>query len=75
MSRDPDFTVGQRVRVYVSGDHEHGGIIVDDFGDLAGHPVTIGLVRIAEPSRRFAIHLDDGSLIFTNSTDLRPVTD
>ncbi|MBI2698970.1 hypothetical protein A9W98_13885 [Mycobacterium gordonae] len=75
MSRDPDFTLGQRIRVYTGGDQEYGGVIVDDFGDLAGGAVTIGQVRIAEASRRFAIHLDDGRLVFANSTDLRGMTD
>lgn len=66
-----DFAVGQRVRVYPSSTDERFGVIVDDFGDSAGYAVTVGNTRIAEPSRRWAIELDDGNLIFVDTADLQ----
>lgn len=66
-----DFAVGQRVRVYPTSSDERLGTVVDDFGETSGYAVTIGDVRIAEPSRRWAIALDDGNLIFADATDLQ----
>ena len=75
MSHSSDFAVGQRVRVYPDSGDERYGAIVEDFGDLAGHAVTVGDTHIAGPSRRWAICLDDGTLVFVDSTDLRSVQD
>jgi hypothetical protein len=52
MSGDAEVAVGQRVPVYTGGNQEHVGGIVEDFGDLAGHAVTVGQIRTAEPGRR-----------------------
>jgi hypothetical protein len=71
MSHGSDFAVGQRVRVYPSSSDERLGVIVDDFGDSSGYAVTVGNTRIAEPSRRWAIELDDGNLIFADTADLQ----
>lgn len=71
MSPNPDFAVGHRVRVFPDTDHERSGTVVDDFGDTSGHAVTVGHSRIAEPSRRWAITLDDGNLIFADTHDLQ----
>jgi hypothetical protein len=71
MSHNSDFVVGQHVRVYAGSSDERFGVIVEDFGSAAGYAVTIGPTRIAEPSRRWAIHLDDGALIFVDTTDLQ----
>ena len=66
--------MGQRVRVNAVGGHERAGVIVEDFGDApAGCAVTVGDVRIAEPSRRWAVQLDDGNLVFADSVDLEDV--
>ncbi|ARV85418.1 hypothetical protein LFT51_28950 (plasmid) [Mycobacterium intracellulare subsp. chimaera] len=65
------FAVGQRVRVYPSSSDERLGTVVDDFGDSSGYAVTVGNARIAEPSRRWAIELDDGNLIFADTADLQ----
>jgi hypothetical protein len=75
MPRSADFAVGQRVRV--RGDSSDGrlGEIVEDFGDSAGYAVTVGNTRIAEPSRRWAIQLDDGALIFADTADLQRLQD
>ena len=66
-----DFAVGQRVRVYPKSSDERFGVIVDDFADTAGYAVIIGTTRIAEPSRRWAIQVDDGTLIFVDTPDLQ----
>ena len=70
-----DFAVGQRVRVYPGSTDERSGVIVEDFGDSAGYPVTVANTRIAEPSRRWAIELDDGNLIFVDTADLQGFQD
>jgi hypothetical protein len=75
MSHTSDFAVGQRVRVYPGSGDERYGAIVEDFGDAAGHAVTVGDTQIARPSRRWAICLDDGTLVFVDSTDLGSVQD
>lgn len=75
MSDNPDFAIGHRVRVYPDSSDERCGSIVDDFGDAPGHAVTIGHTRIAEPSRRWAIALDDGSLVFADTDDLQHLGD
>ena len=71
MSNSSDFAVGQRVRVYPGSSDDRYGVIVEDFGDFAGYAVIIGSTRIAEPSRRWAIELDDGTLIFADTSDLQ----
>ena len=71
MSKSSDFAVGQRVRVYPGSSDDRYGVIVEDFGDSAGYAVIIGSTRIAEPSRRWAIELDDGTLIFADTSDLQ----
>ena len=75
MSHSSDLAVGQRVRVYPSSSDERIGVIVEDFGDAAGYAVTVANTRIAEPSRRWAIELDDGNLIFVDTADLQGFQD
>jgi hypothetical protein len=65
-----DFAVGARVRVYPGSSDERSGIIVEDFGDDAGYDVDIGNHHIADASRRWAITLDDGNLVFVDSFQL-----
>ena len=62
--------VDMRVRVYPGTDGEVGGTVVEDFGDLAGHPVDIGETRIVGPARRWAVALDAGGLVFVDSDQL-----
>jgi hypothetical protein len=61
--------------VYPGSSDERVGVIVEDFGDSPGYAVTIGNTRIAEASRRWAIALDDGNLIFADTTDLQSLQD
>ena len=75
MPHSSDFAVGERVRVYPGSSDDRFGVIVEDFGDSAGYAVTVGQTRIVEPSRRWAINLDDGTLIFVDTTDLRGLRD
>ena len=67
-----DLEVGQRVSAYPDRDGSRFGVIVEDFGDAPGQAVIVGTTQIAEPSRRWAVQLDDGSLIFADSADLKP---
>jgi hypothetical protein len=64
--------VGVSVRVYPGTDRERLGVVVEDFGDSAGHGVHIGEQRIVDAARRWAVSLGDGSLVFVDSSDLVP---
>jgi hypothetical protein len=64
--------VNTRVRVYPGTDAESRGVIVEDFGEMAAHPVEIGGQRIADPARRWAVLLDAGTLVFTDTDQLVP---
>ncbi|GAC68233.1 hypothetical protein [Gordonia soli] len=55
-----DMTEGPSVR----------GVIVDDYGDLAGAQATIDGRDVR--SRRWAITLDDGRITFRDSDELAP---
>jgi hypothetical protein len=70
MAREASFAVGHRVRVYPGSSDERLGVIVDDFGDSAGSAVIVGTTRIAGPSRRWAITLDEGGLVFADTADI-----
>ncbi len=48
------------------------GVVVEDFGDLAGVQVIIDRDHSAR-SRRWAIMLDDGSLVFRDAHSLTVV--
>ena len=61
--------VNVRVRVYPGTDAEGLGVIVEDCGDLAGKAVDLGDIHIG-PSRRWAVQLDTGSLVFADSDQL-----
>ena len=61
--------VNVRVRVYPGTDSESPGVIVEDFGDLAGQAVNVGGRRI-DPARRWAVQLDTGNLVFVNTDRL-----
>ncbi len=63
--------VNMRVRVYPGTDAESPGVIVEDFGELAGQAVDIGDQHI-EPARRWAVVLDTGNLVFANTDQLVP---
>jgi len=64
--------IGTRVRVFPGSSNEKTGEIVDDFGQDAGTSVTIGDALIAGASRRWAVALDGGGLVFVDSGDLSP---
>jgi hypothetical protein len=68
---DADLAVNMRVRVYPGTDAESPGVIVEDFGELAGQPVDLGGCHIA-PARRWAVQLDTGNLVFVNTDHLVP---
>ena len=70
---DTALTVGVRVRVLHGPHADTLGVIVDDFGDSVGGGGRSGRGRIVEPARRWAVALDDGGLVFLDSTDLTPV--
>lgn len=75
MAREVEFAVGHRVRVYPGSSDERLGVIVEDFGSSAGVGVIVGSTRIAEPSRQWAIQLDDGGLVFVDTADLADTHD
>lgn len=67
---DAEISVNQRVRVYAGTDAETGGVVVDDFGDSAGQAVEVLESRFADPARRWAVLLDDGTLVFVDTHQL-----
>ena len=68
---DANLAVNMRVRVYPGADAESPGVIVEDFGELAGQAVDLGDCHIA-PARRWAVQLDTGNLVFVNTDHLVP---
>jgi len=68
---DARLVVNMRVRVYPHTDAESLGVIVEDFGELAGQAVDIGGHQI-DPARRWAVVLDIGNLVFVNTDQLVP---
>jgi len=63
--------VNMRVRVYPGMDDESPGVIMEDFGDMAGQAVDIG-GRHIDAARRWAVQLDTGNLVFVNTDQLAP---
>lgn len=66
------FWVGQAVRVYPGTDRDRHGVVLDDFGEIAGQSVDIANTRIAGPARRWAVGLDSGELVFVDTDQLAP---
>jgi hypothetical protein len=56
-------------RVQTADSPPKTGVVVEDFGDLAGERVVIEGDWIAQ-SRRWAIMLDDGDLVFHDAHSL-----
>ena len=69
---EPSVAVDSRVRVYVDTDDETGGLVVEDFGDMAVHSVDLGDTHIADAARRWAVLLDEGTLVFVDSHQVAP---
>ncbi|OBF28202.1 hypothetical protein A5724_27630 [Mycobacterium sp. ACS1612] len=65
-----EVTVGASVRVYPGSEQERLGVVVEDFGDSAGHSVDIGVHHIVNAARRWAVRLGDDTLVFVDSDDL-----
>ncbi len=68
---DEQLAVNVRVRVYPGTNAESRGVVVEDFGELAGQAVDIGAHHI-DPARRWAVQLDTGSLVFADTDQLVP---
>jgi len=68
---DAHLAVNMRVRVYPGTDAESPGVIVEDFGELAGQAVDLGDIHI-DPARRWAVQLYTGNLVFVNTDHLVP---
>ncbi len=68
---DARLAVNMRVRVYPDTEAETPGVILEDFGDLAGQTVDIGGQQI-KAARRWAVQLGTGNLVFANSDQLVP---
>jgi hypothetical protein len=69
MNQREEFQVGQRVRTTV--EPQATGQIVDDFGSLAGTEVVVDSAKTVR-SRRWAVKLDDGQLLFLDDDDIEP---
>ncbi|OBB47453.1 hypothetical protein [Mycobacterium sp. 852002-51961_SCH5331710] len=69
---DSELAVDVRVRVNADTDAETRGVIVEDFGEMTAVAVDIGSNHIADPARRWAVMLDEGTLLFADSDQLTP---
>jgi hypothetical protein len=67
---DTQVAVGARVRVHSGTDTESLGVIVEDFGEMHGLDVRVGANQIANAARRWAVALDDGTLVFVDSDQI-----
>jgi hypothetical protein len=65
------FAVDSHVIVFPGTAEQQGGVIVEDFGESAGHAVDIGANRIVSAARRWAVRLHSGDLVFVDSHQLR----
>jgi hypothetical protein len=63
MAENPRKTIAVGSRVRTTDSPPKTGVVVEDFGDDAGQRVVIDRERIVQ-SRRWAITLDDGGLVF-----------
>ena len=61
------------VVVFPGTNQQQGGVIVEDFGESAGYAVEIGANRIAGAARRWAVKLNDGTLVFVDSEQISPL--
>ena len=60
---DIEIAVGASVRVYPGTDRERSGVVVEDFGDSAGHSVDVGEHHIVDAARRWAVQLGDAATV------------
>jgi hypothetical protein len=67
-----DSRIAVGCRVQTADSPPKMGVVVEDFGDLAGEQVIIDRDRIAR-ARRWAIMLDDGDLVFCDAHSLTVV--
>lgn len=67
---DAPLAVGARVRVHPGSDTESVGVIVEDFGEISCLGVHVETNQIAKPARRWAVVLDDGTLVFVDSHNI-----
>ena len=65
-------TIAVGSRVQTTDSPPKTGVVVEDFGDLAGVQVLIDRDHSAQ-SRRWAIMLDDGSIVFRDAHSLTVV--
>lgn len=69
---DSELAVDVRVLVNGGTDDETRGVIVEDFGEMTAVAVDIGANHFADPARRWAVMLDEGTLMFADSNQLSP---
>ncbi len=69
-SAPPPLAIDAPVVVFPGTDQQQGGVIVEDFGESAGQAVEIGGNRIVGAARRWAVKLNDGTLVFVDSEQL-----
>jgi hypothetical protein len=67
---DEHVSLGTAVRVYPDTAEEIAGVIIEDFGDGAGQAVQIGGHHIVDAARRWAVRLNNGSLVFVDGHDI-----
>jgi hypothetical protein len=69
-SESSQLAVNTPVVVFPGTAEQQGGVIIEDFGDSAGHAVDVGANRIVSAARRWAVRLNSGDLVFVDSHQL-----
>ncbi|HEU0190174.1 MAG TPA: hypothetical protein VFR17_02725 [Mycobacterium sp.] len=69
--KKPTTTIAVGSRVHTTDSPPRCGVVVDDFGELAGQEVSIDPTRTAR-SRRWAVTFDDGTLAFLDDDSIAP---
>lgn len=67
---DAQLAPGVRVRVHPGTDAESQGVIVEDFGEMHDREADVSRNQITNPPRRWAVTVDDGTLVFVNSDQI-----
>jgi hypothetical protein len=67
---DAQVTLGARVRVHPGTDTESAGVIIEDFGDMSALDKAVGANQVVKLPRRWAVALDDGTLVFVDSDQI-----
>lgn len=70
---DAHVAPGARVRVHPGTDAESLGVIIEDFGEMHELDRRVGDNQMANSPRRWAVVLDDDTLVFVHSDQITTI--